>query len=449
MNNELIKKARERAVNFPEFLIPSKSVDMKKWATIACDQYTSQHEYWKSVEAFVGDSPSTLHVTLPEIYLEDADVDERIKKANQKMIEYLETGVFEKLSPGVVYVEREILNGKVRKGLVLSVDLEKYNFSAGSRSLIRATEKTVIERIPPRIKIRNNAKIETPHILILIDDPKKTVVEKVESKKTQFRKIYDFDLMKNGGHIQGYYTNDESILSDMIDALNVLTEPTEYKKRYSLNEENNIMLFAMGDGNHSLATAKTHWENVKKNLTSEQIENHPARFALVEIMNLQDPALEFEPIHRVMFNTEPQKVLEAFVNALPGSYFKLFESREEYEKLTKTEQVKLHTIPVFTGGKYGVLYLNEPNEFLTVAVFEKIYNNISGQFAGSTVDYIHGEDSVIELASNPKNIGFYLPSMHKDELFKYVLTKGTLPKKTFSMGEADEKRFYLECREIR
>ena len=275
-----------------DILIP-QNIDMEKWSVVACDQYTSEPGYWEQVEKFVGDNPSALNITFPEIYL-SGDNSKRINKINNTMEEYIDKGIFKEYKNSFIYTERVIGGGKIRHGLIGAVDLEAYDFRANSKSLIRATEGTVIERIPPRVKIRENAPLESPHIMILIDDDKKEIIEKID--KSKLEKVYDFDLMMESGHITGYLVkNTEEICR-------------KFEKLLE-NQGENPLLFAMGDGNHSLATAKTCWENIKKEIPEGEWVNHPARYALAEIVNIHDTSMEFEPIHRVVFDVDPEDVI--------------------------------------------------------------------------------------------------------------------------------------------
>ena len=288
-------------------LLP-KDVDMTKWSVVACDQYTSEPEYWKEVESIVGSSPSTLNLILPELYLEEENVEERIKKINLTMEDYLKENIFQEYPNTMIYLERKQSDGKVREGLMGMVDLEDYSYEKGSQTLIRATEKTVIERIPPRLKVRENAPLELPHIMILIDDEKKNIIESLKNKVTTKDIVYDFDLMENGGHIKGYNLSDE-VIKDIEKGLEGLMDKDYFEKKYNVKDKG-ILLFAMGDGNHSLATAKANYENLKKTMSKEEYLNNPARYALVEIVNLHSEALEFEPIHRVIFNTDVNNLIE-------------------------------------------------------------------------------------------------------------------------------------------
>ena len=393
-----------------DILIP-KDIDYKKWSVVACDQYTSQPEYWDEVKNIAGDEPSALNIVFPEAFL--AEGDSRIAKINATMEKYLEDGIFEECLDSMIYVERTMANGKVRKGIIGAVDLEEYDFSVGSKSKIRATEGTVLERIPPRVKIRENASLELPHIMLLIDDKERTVIEQVEKGEM----IYDFDLMQSGGHLSGYLLSDfeaERVLA----AFDVLDE----------NADGNL-LFAVGDGNHSLATAKTCWENLKATLTDAEKENHPARFCLVEIENIHDEALEFEPIHRVVFGVNPEELLREF--------------KAYYPETSDVDNGGQHIKYTYKNEKGDLFVKNSPSA-LCVGTLQKFIDD-----KGYEVDYIHGEDVTEKLAQADNTIGFLLPSMEKGDLFRGVIMDGALPRKTFSMGEAHDKRFYFEAKKIK
>lgn len=398
-----------------DILLPNVS-DMQKWSVVACDQYTSEPEYWKSVENFVNDSPSSLRLILPELYLESDDCDSRIEKIHSEMEEYLKKNIFVNYEKALIYVERTLLNGTVRKGIIGSVDLEEYDYSKGSKSLIRATEGTVTSRIPPRLKVRNNATLELPHILILIDDVEKTVVESID--KTKLKKLYDFDLMKNGGHIEGYLIENAD---EIFSALNAMYEKLDMT---------NPLFFAVGDGNHSLATAKAYWEKIKTELSEEESKYHPARYALAEIGNLHDDSLVFEPIHRVVFNCNPDNLL--------ASLKKFYNTSKE---------TGIQSFEAVFNGKCETIYISNPKSNLAVGSLQ-IFLDEYAKENDIKVDYIHGKGTVHSLTKEENTIGFLLPPMDKSDLFKTVISDGALPRKTFSMGEASEKRYYLEARKI-
>jgi hypothetical protein len=399
----------------------------QKWSVVACDQYTSQPEYWQQVEDFVGDAPSTLRMIVPELYLEQPDISLRISKVNTAMNEYVENGILQTIN-GFLYVKRTLQNGKVRRGLMGVVDLECYDFSLGSQSLIRATEGTVLERIPPRVKVRENAVLECPHIMLLIDDPQKTVIEPLD-KRTDLEKLYDFPLMQNSGALAGFLCDDAES-ARIFEALSKLADREAFNSRYGLSGKAPL-LFAVGDGNHSLATAKTCYENLKKSMPKDEALVHPARYALVEIVNLHDTSLEFEPIHRVVFGIKE--------NALEQALMKV---------CTKEVTPGSQKIILCKGKSKTILYFTKPSSNLPVGTLQSFLDTYI-KMNGGKIDYIHGEDVVEDLSSKDGNLGFLLEGMPKEELFKTVVLDGSLPRKTFSMGHACDKRFYYECRRIK
>lgn len=409
-------------------LLP-KNADMEKWSVIACDQYTSEPEYWKKVEEIVGDAPSTLKITLPEIYLEGQDVEQRIANINTEMDKLKQEGFFKVLENSLIYMERTQSNGKVRKGLIGMVDLEDYSYEKGSQTLIRATEGTVLERIPPRVKVRENATLELPHIMLLIDDEKKEIIEGLTAKVSKNDAVYDFNLMQNGGHIKGYKVPD-NLVNEIFEGLENLAKKEVFEEKYQVKDKG-VLLFSVGDGNHSLATAKACYENLKKVLPKEEYENHPARYALVEIVNLHSEALEFEPIHRVVFGVNPKHMIEEL-----GKYYEISENPEGQK------------IEYVYNGVNKEIYIKNPKSNLAVGSLQMFIDDYIKENGGK-VDYIHGDDVTKELGSKEGNIGFLLPNMKKTDLFKTVILDGALPRKTFSMGHSYDKRYYLEAREIK
>ncbi len=408
-------------------LVP-KNVDMHKWSVVACDQYTSEPKYWEEVENIVGSSPSTLRLTLPEIFLNDENVEERITKINETMEEYLNEDIFTQLDNSMVYLERTQSDGKIREGVMGIVDLEDYSYEKGSQTLIRATEKTVIERIPPRKKVRENASLELPHIMILIDDEKKNIIESLKNKVTSKDVIYDFDLMQNGGHIKGYKLSD-NVINDVIDGLTSLADKTYFENKYNVTGKG-VLLFAMGDGNHSLATAKACYESLKEKIGDKALAS-PARYALVELVNLHSPALEFEAIHRVVFDTDVNKLIDSLYK-----YYNINEkgNGQKFELITKDMD--------------KVLYIENPKSNIAVGSIQMFLDDYLKENQGS-IDYIHGEDVTKSLGSKDKNVGIIFDAMAKEDLFKTVILDGALPRKTFSMGHSYDKRFYLEARKIK
>lgn len=406
-------------------LIP-KASDLSKWSVVACDQYTSQPEYWEAVEAFVKDSPSTLRITLPEIYLEGDDVADRIESINSTMNSYLSNDIFREISGKYIYVERTQKNGVVRHGLMGVVDLEDYDYNKGSQTEIRATEGTVLERIPPRVRVRENASLELPHIMLLIDDGDKTVIEPLESEKSRFELAYDFTLMQDSGSIRGYVV-DDAAAKRIDDAIAHLSDADAFYNKYNVSRDKGVLTFAVGDGNHSLATAKECYTRIKNKIGDAAL-NHPARYALVELTNVHDASLVFEPIHRVVFDIDPKAMLDAL-----SKYYELGDEGQSFVYVAGSE-------------KKTVYVKNAPTN-LAVGTLQKFIDDYIAK-NGGRVDYIHGDDVVEELAQNPNNIGFLLPPMAKEELFPTVILDGALPRKTFSMGHAYDKRFYLEARKI-
>ena len=397
---------------------------MRRWSCVACDQYTSEPEYWNAVEAVVGDAPSTLRITLPELYLSDAEA--HIPKINAVMKDYSKD-VFVEHKNSMIYLERTQKNGKVRRGLIGAVDLECYDYNKGAKSLIRATEGTVLDRIPPRVKIREGASVELPHIMILIDDPERTVIEPIAKLALSLETAYDFDLMQNSGHSLGKFLPCSEI--DRVNAaLEAICNASAAKEGCDAP-----LVYAMGDGNHSLASAKAFWEKIKPSLSENERENHPARYALCEIVNIHDESLDFEPIYRVVFGVDPKQLLselDSYLKALPKSDI-------EQQKFTY----------VSAGGS-GEITADAPTSLLPVGTLQTFLDDYVKKHDGAEVDYIHGIESTKKLAAADNAIGFIFDGMGKSELFPTVIRDGALPRKTFSMGEADDKRFYLEARRI-
>jgi hypothetical protein len=430
------------AIQVPDIYLPHSGVDLNKWAVIACDQYTSQPEYWHKVVEIVGNAPSTFNLIFPEVYLDKPGAEGRIHHIQQTMRDYLSSGL---LTPhvGMVYVERQV-GGKLRKGLVLALDLEHYDYNKGSRSLIRATEGTIIERLPPRMRIREGASLEVPHILVLIDDPERTVIEEVGKSKAHLKELYNFELMAGSGHLNGYLLNDPSIEAGVVRALEQLADPQTFGAKYGVGKDQPVLLFAMGDGNHSLATAKAIWE---KNKTQVGMD-HPSRYALVEIENVHDEGLEFAPIHRVIFDLK-----QDIFNAMKEFYqsgFSFSPCRDQSEMVVRVHQSNgdPQIIGMISPQGFGVVEIADPSSNLPVGTLQSFLDDFLKDGGAEKIDYIHGEDVVFKLGQLPGNIAFYLPGMDKSDLFKTVILDGALPRKTFSMGEAFEKRFYMECRKI-
>ena len=424
----------KHTTRIPRILMPKAGTDLAKWAVIACDQYTSQPEYWQAVEDTVGDAPSALRLILPESSLDGPQVEMDIMDINATMAQYVREGRFKTLPGAMIYVERTLSSGKVRRGLVGMADLTAYDYEPGSDALIRATEGVVMSRIPPRVAVRKNAPIELPHAMLLTDDPGRTVIEPLSAQTDGMEPLYDFDLMEQGGHIKGWRLTGKQ-LEQVADALSALADPAAFSARYGA-ENQPVMLFAVGDGNHSLATAKECYERQKRLMPPEKWDTLPARCALCELVNLHDDSLEFEPIHRVVFHTDPEALLDALVRAYPGACRGAAPGGDGM------------SLGWLYNGAEGVVTLPASAARLPVGALQSFLDDYLMGHEGR-VDYIHGEDVAREFAARPGNIAFLLPPMEKEELFPSVIHDGVLPRKTFSMGEAHDKRFYLEARKIR
>lgn len=424
------------ALNPADIMVPKKGVDLKKWAVVACDQYTSDRDYWKRVENYVENSPSTLKLIFPEVYLEDGNEEEVINSINSTMNKYVEDGIFETYKDSFFLIKRSV--GKTHRwGLIGTLDLENYDFSVDSTSLIRATEGTILSRIPPRKKIRKNAPLELPHIMVLINDEKRTLIEPFTNKLDELTKVYDTELMENGGKLEGYLINSEESFMQIASALEGL---------YNNLDKKNPLLFAMGDGNHSLATAKSCWEDIKQGLTKEEIQNHPARFALVEIENIHDEGLEFEPIHRVLFNLEKDTFDQLLSNHCSSYEITKFNSNDELKNAI--EEVEGQTFGLATKKDGLLLYkLNTPDAAISAGTIQLILDEIIEKNLCS-LDYIHGFKDTIVLGSKDNNIALLMPDVSKHTFFDAIIKDKALPRKTFSMGEAHEKRYYMEARAL-
>ena len=411
-----------------DMLLPGPEADLGRWACLACDQFTSDPGYWRAAEALVGEAPSTLHIVLPEVYL-DSDNTQRIKAIHAAMAEYARTVLTRRLH-GFVYVERETASG-VRPGVVGAVDLEQYRYEAGAAALIRPSEHTVTARIPPRLAVRRGAVLETPHILMLLDDPADTVLGPLASKAPCLPPLYDTALPLGGGRVRGWAVTDPADTARLERAVMALADPAAFAARYPQAPGAAPLCLAVGDGNHSLATAKAYWEELKPTLAPAQRKTHPARFCLVEVENIHCPAIRVEPIHRAVFGTglaEFSRAFRAFLArggpAAPAQTFRL----------------------LGPGGEQTVEAAAPPHP-LAVGTLESFLAEFCAGCPGVTVDYIHGADAVRELAAQGA-VGVLLPPFAKSDLFRGVVLGGVLPKKTFSMGSAKEKRYYLECRKI-
>ncbi len=404
---------RDTGIESARILLPNTD-DMSAWACVACDQFTSEKEYWAELERKVSGKRTTLDLVLPEIYLED-NPDKRIEQINKNIKNYLNDGVFNTLEKGFVLTVRKTPFVSRRIGLVGALDLEKYEY-AKPGALIRATEGTIEERIPPRLKIRKDADVEFPHVMVLFDDEKREITEKLYENRQTLKKLYDFELNMGGGSIEGYFVPAEGITQKFSKLLDEQRLTEKYGKA-------DLFAFAVGDGNHSLATAKTHWNNIKATLSGEQLENHPARYALVEFVNIYDEGIYFEPIHRYVFGIDKQKFLNGLKD-VDGGKMKVYADGKT------VDDNKGNGLP--DGIRAVDTYIKE---FITAN--------------GGGVDYVHGDSNLKKLVDEKGDaVGILFEKLDKSDLFKYVSNNGAFPRKTFSMGEGIEKRYYLEGRRI-
>jgi hypothetical protein len=438
------------AIEIPDILLPKQGIDLRRWSVIACDQYTSEPEYWETVDQYVGGEPSTLRLIFPEVFLGEAGEDLRIDAINSAMHRYLDEDILVSQGRGFILIDRQTSRVPSRKGLIVALDLEAYDYRPGAKTLIRATEGTIVDRLPPRIRVRQNAAIELPHIMVLIDDPEQTVIEPLFDSNLD--QVYDFELMQQSGHLKGWKVNQPDLLDQVRTALSDLAETTRFQQRYGV-EEQEVLLYAMGDGNHSFATAKSIWEALKAQADDPQkILDHPARYALVELVNVHDPGLEFEAIHRLVFGVNVEDLLGRAI-----SFFQRDGARCSLEQVSSFDEIlpRLdsegagHRLPFVSEQGFGMLRIEDPKLTLEVATLQQFLDDYQRHHPDARIDYIHGSEAVSRLGSQPGNMGFYLPTISKHDLFRTIVLDGALPRKTFSMGEADEKRFYLEARRIR
>lgn len=434
----------QRCTKPAAMLLPAPEIDLEKWAVVACDQYTSQPDYWCKVQKLVGDAPSTLRLTLPEIWLEETDAPERIKAIGRTMEEYQTNGLLRPTAPGMMLVRRQMEGVTApRWGLVMAVDLEAYDYREGSNSPIRPTERTVPQRIPARLAVREAATLELPHILLLIDDPQRSVIEPVVAICDELEKAYDTPLMLGGGQLTGWFIPEGPLPDKIQQALETLAAPERLRERYGAPADAPALQFATGDGNHSMAAARARWEQIRETLTPQQRLEHPARWALAEVVNLQDESLEIEPIHRLVAGVNPQTVLQDAVNyfAAQGAQAQLLEQAPEKEDPWAVRWV--------AGEKTGWLCIQPNGRWaLPVAALQAFLDDRLPHWQGAKPDYIHGEETLCNLCAGAQSIGFVLPEFRKEDLFRGVVLDGVLPRKTFSMGRAQDKRYYMEARRI-
>ena len=432
-----MKTFEQMGIKVPEILLP-KNLDVSTWAVVACDQYTQDREYWKKVQEITNGKNSTLNIILPEVYLNDSDKKERIQKIRKTMTEYIENNVFSEPQKEFVYVERTTKYGRCRKGLVLAIDLETYEWKPFSKSLIRATEATIVSRIPPRMEIRQGAPLESPHIMLLVNDSENLLIEGIGKRVFKNQTIYSGSLMQDSGSIKAWSVSSKEDIEYVRNSLEAIAQK-------NTAPDGSTFLFAVGDGNHSLATAKAVWEEYKKQNPNET--NSSVRYALVEVVNIYDTGLTFEPIHRVLFNADADLLIEKLTQKLGGTIEKLF-SQDELEKEVKGSKNNFGVLFTHSGKKEYVL-LKTKIQGLAVSSFQPVLDDIlKADFPNAEIDYIHGSDEIFRLSEKENTIGLLLPPVEKGSFFASIDKNGPLPRKSFSMGEADEKRFYLECRKL-
>jgi len=445
VNEQFAAQLKALGLALPKILMPKKDIDLKTWAIVACDQYTSDHAYWNEVYSQCQNKASTLHITLPEIFLEAPDVDERIAKIHATMENYLKDGTLAELEPGITYLERDTeLSGK-RQGLLFAMDLEAYNYARDSQSLIRATEGTIVERIPPRLRVRSKAKLETPHIMILIDDPEQEIIEPLAKNKQALKALYSVELMQKGGTLAAWQLQEETLINDLLSKLETLLKKTKEKQN-----TDKPLFFAMGDGNHSLATAKAHWEHTKERMqaagkSKEEIFSHPARYALAEIVNVHSPGLRFEPIHRAVFCEAPEKFRLFIQNSNLVDSCTVIEETE-LQKILKAPEGQ-NKAGLWDGQNYYLVQFNASVKLLPPAAIDTLFSQYKETKPKTKIDFIHGWKDVCQL-SKESALACLLPVISRERLFGYVQENGPLPRKAFSMGDAEEKKYYLECRAI-
>lgn len=418
-----------------DILLPAAGTPLDPWACIAVDQFTSQPEYWQRAEALAQGKPSTLHIVLPEAYLGTPQEADRLESIRHTMENY-RAEVLTRQVHGYVYVERTQMDGSIRQGLVGAVDLEAYDYAPGTKPAIRPSESTVVERIPPRLKVRRGALLETPHVMMLADDSSKTLIEPIGLQKEKLPLLYDGELMLGGGHLRGWAVEDPVYIAQIDAALAALADQAAFDRRWPAAAGQTPMVLAVGDGNHSLATAKAYWEELKPTLTEEERQHHPARWCLAEVCNVHSPAIEIEPIHRVVFGVSAQELYEAL-------------DRWDQAQGRRTEPSAQRCKLADRRGEIEVALQNPPAP-LTVGSVEAFLEEWLPQHPQAHVDYIHGASTALSLAARPgtPTTAILLPDFAKADLFRGVVLGGVLPRKTFSMGHAEEKRYYNECRVI-
>ena len=438
------------ALGVPKILLPNPEIDCSKWAVIACDQYVHDISYWEEVKSIVGDTPSTLDLIYPEVYLYDDEHEERIARVHNNMKRFVTNGIFRDEIEGFLLVDRVLPSGKSRKGLVVTLDLEHYDSRSQSKTLIRTTEGTYPKNLEARFEVRGNASLESPHILVLIDDPKKEIIEPLFDENHP--KIVDFELMMNGGQLKYHLIDDQKDIACIAQKLAKRIEPDYIHQKYGV--ENETLLYAMGDGNHSFAAAQKAWEKIKLTLNDMQrAARHPARHAMVELINLHDDAIDIEPIHRLITRVDPKTTCNTLVALLNTSgtwarLEKVSSPEEQHRRTAALSSASTHCLPYRAAGDLGILVIENPSQRTIPETMEAALDLFTRENTEAEVGFIHGEDVIDDLGNKPDALGFYLPPISKDSVFESIVRHGAYPRKSISIGHADEKRYYMECRSL-
>lgn len=438
------------ALGVPKILLPRPEIACEKWAVIACDQYVHDRAYWEEVEGIVGDEPSTLDLIYPEVYLSDAGHDARVARVHGNMKRFVADGVFRDEVEGFLLVDRVLPSGKSRKGLVVALDLEHYDSRSQSKTLIRTTEGTYPKNLEARLEVRGNASLECPHILVLIDDPKREIIEPLfeEGHPT----IADFELMMRGGRLRYQLIDDREDIARIAEKLAGRIAPDYIREKYGV--ENETLLYAMGDGNHSFAAAQKAWERIKSTLGNGWgAARHPARYAMVELINLHDDAIDIEPIHRLITRVDPAASCDAMVASLNASgahaRTEVVASPEARDRrLTELACESTHCLPYRAAGGSGILVIENPSQRTIPETMEAALDLFTRSHPEAEVGFIHGAEVIDDLGDKPDALGFYLPPISKDGVFESIVRYGAYPRKSISIGHADEKRYYMECRAL-
>ena len=438
------------ALGVPKILLPNPEIDLRKWAVIACDQYVHDISYWEEVKSIVGDTPSTLDLIYPEVYLYDDEHTERIARVHNNMKRFVTDGIFRRETEGFLLVDRILPSGKSRKGLVVTLDLEHYDSRSQSKTLIRTTEGTYPKNLEARFEVRGNASLESPHILVLIDDPKKEIIEPLFDEN--YPAIVDFELMMNGGQLKYHLIDDQKDIARIAQKLAKRIEPDYIYQKYGV--ENETLLYAMGDGNHSFAAAQKAWEKVKSTLhDTQRAAHHPARHAMVELINLHDDAIDIEPIHRLITRVDPKATCNTLAALLNTSdtrahLEKVSSPDAQHQRTIALSSASTHCLPYRAAGDLGILVIENPSQRTIPETMEAALDLFTRENTEAEVGFIHGEDVIDDLGNKPDALGFYMPPISKDSVFESIVRHGAYPRKSISIGHADEKRYYMECRSL-